>query len=78
LDDGAFRFLKQNGEASGEYTPTSGRREELLSFLPVTSHRSLVTPAQWTGDQIDYGLAVQVLRQREARAKIIPPGTHVQ
>src|SRR5712672_4635687 len=75
LDDGAFRFLKPDGEAIGEYVPTSGSQEELLSFLPVTSHQSLVTPAQWRGDKMDYGLAVQVLCQRDARAKTVTAGT---
>jgi hypothetical protein len=75
LDDGAFRFVKPNGEAYSDCTSTFGRQEELLSFLPVTSHRSLVTPAQWRGDKMDYGLAVQVLCQRDAQGRNVPGGT---
>jgi hypothetical protein len=78
LDDGVFRFLKPNGEMVGRYTPTSGRQEDLLSFLPVTSHQSLVTPAQWRGDKMDYDLAVQVLCQKEERAKNVTGGTSIQ
>jgi hypothetical protein len=42
--------------------------------MPPGSSASRVTclgsrlPAQWRGDSMDYGLAVQVLMQREARA----------
>jgi hypothetical protein len=68
LNDGAFRFLRPNGESFGDYSPTSGERQKLLSFLPATSHQSLVTPAQWRGDKMDYGLAVQVLFQQERRS----------
>jgi hypothetical protein len=71
LDDGAFRFLKPNGESFGDYSPTSGERQKLLSFLPVTSHQSLVTPARWRGDQMDYGLAVQILFQNEKQATVV-------
>jgi hypothetical protein len=75
LDDGAFRFVKPNGEAYSDCTPMFGRQEELLSILPVTSRRSLVTPAQWSGDKIDYGLAVQLLCQRETKGGSVPAGT---
>ena len=71
LDDGAFRFLKPDGEAFGDYAPMSGNRTELLSFLPITTQHSLVTPAQWCGDKMDYGLAVQLLCHKEARAKSV-------
>ena len=74
LDDGAFRFLNPKGESVGESAPLTGDRQQLLSFLPVTSHQSLVTPAQWRGDRMDYHLAVGILCQREAIAKSVPAG----
>jgi len=67
LDDGVFRLLKPDGEAFSDYAPLSGNREELLSFLPITNHHSLARPAQWSGDKMDYGLAVQILLQREKK-----------
>jgi hypothetical protein len=72
LDDGAFRFLKPNGEALSSSCEQHG---SLSCPSRITLHPS--RPAQWRGDRMDYGLAVQVLCQREARAKNVPAGTPV-
>jgi hypothetical protein len=37
----------------------------------------LARPAQWRGDKMDYGLAVQVLCQRAARAKGASVGVRI-
>ena len=76
LDDGAFRFLKPNGDALISDARSSGHRQQLLSFLPLTTHDSLLTPSQWRGDRIDYGLAVEILCHREKRARNVPGGTY--
>jgi len=63
LDDGAFRFLKPNGEVLNGSCDQSG---SLSCPSLITLHPS--PPAQWRGDKMDYGLAVQILIQKEARA----------
>jgi hypothetical protein len=68
LDDGAFRFLKPNGEALSSSCEQHG---SLSCSSPITLHPS--RPSQWRGDKMDYGLAVQVLCQRDARANMNAP-----
>src|SRR5712671_5450737 len=64
LDDGAFRFLRPNGEAlDASIQAPSGSCASRVTCLASR------LPAQWRGDRMDYHLAVQVLCQREARAK---------
>jgi hypothetical protein len=64
LDDGAFRFVKPNGESFDSSCAQSG---SLFCPSPITDHPS--RPAQWRGDKMDYGLAVQVLFQRERKSR---------
>jgi hypothetical protein len=73
LDDGAFRFLKPNGEALSSSCEQHGSlscssQPFILSLSKDALHPS--RPAQWRGDKMDYGLAVQVLCQRDARANM--------
>jgi hypothetical protein len=63
LDDGAFQFLKPGGVVLSQEIELPRNPDQ----SPFTSHQSRA-PAQWRGDKMDYGLAVQVLCQREARA----------
>lgn len=71
LDDGAFRFLKPNGEALDACVPKqSGDRIELFKD-------DSARPAQWRGDKMDYHLAVQVLCQRETRSKQVTTALRV-
>jgi hypothetical protein len=63
LNDGAFRFLKPNGES------IEGVRKKVYCSSPITLHSS--RPRSWNGDSMDYGLAVQGLMQKEARAESV-------
>jgi hypothetical protein len=67
LDDGAFRFVKSNGK---DYSITIPVTPSDMSR--ITCHRSR-PPAQWCGDKMDYGLAVQVLMQKESAATYAKP-----
>lgn len=63
LDDGAFRFVKPDGGSFESAAPVGDWRElvaaqEDLEITPATA----VTG--WTGESIDYGLAVQCLIER--------------
>jgi len=83
LDDGAFRFLKPNGEVLNGSCDQSGSLScpLIMTYMDVgnggrvgNNEHPLITlhpspPAQWRGDKMDYGLAVQILIQREARAR---------
>jgi hypothetical protein len=79
LDDGAFRFLKPNGDALDTgIRPSSGSSSSrpLVLSKPILSESNgsknhVSRPAQWRGDKMDYHLAVQVLCQREAKAKSV-------
>ena len=67
LDDGAFRFLKPNGESYEQGIPVA------TSDASRIMDRASRLPAQWNGDSMDYHLAVQALCQKEARAKNVLP-----
>jgi len=72
LDDGALRFLKANGEP---INATEHNDED-----PAGDWREVVCgardqPAQWRGESMDYGLAIEVLMQRARRARDVPAGT---
>ena len=66
LDDGAFRFVKPNGESFDSPLP-----EPTDSRALVVAHEAAslaITPAtavtRWTGEALDLGLAVECLLQR--------------
>lgn len=70
LDDGAFRFLKPNGEALADNIPSAADAGfHPLALSLSNGSYSASRPAQWRGDKMDYHLAVQVLCQRETRAR---------
>src|SRR5712672_4394746 len=58
LDDGAFRFLRPNGEALDTSIPANPDSD----VSRITNYGSRV-PAQWRGDKMDYHLATQLLFQ---------------
>jgi hypothetical protein len=74
LDDGAFRFIRPNGESfdSPPPAPTGWSR------LPAENadRNVLITPqtaiTRWTGESIDYGFAIQALMQRYAATRTAP------
>jgi hypothetical protein len=70
LDDGALRFVKQNGatidNVAHGFTQPLGDWTQLPAGAQVNG---------WRGERMDYGLAVEVLLQQASRAKNVPAGT---
>jgi Domain of unknown function (DUF222)/HNH endonuclease len=77
LDDGGFRFMRPNGVAFENPTPTKGEWVALVSEHEANGVR--IDPATaltgWRGERMDYGLAVAWLMQRDQRTKNVPAGT---
>jgi hypothetical protein len=75
LDDGAFRFVKSNGESFDSPAPEAGDWTALIAAEKAAQVQ--ITPStaitRWTGESLDLGLAVEVLLQR--RKKNVPAGT---
>lgn len=78
LDDGALRFVKPNGEAVDSVLPGCAQPLGDLKRLTTGPRREL---SRWTGEKMDYGLAVEVLLQQSNRlqrmnsSKNVPAGT---
>jgi hypothetical protein len=69
LDDGAFRFLKPNGEVLVSEQPSSG---SLIALVASQAHQAIEITAhtavtQWTGERLDVGLAVNYLLESSER-----------
>ena len=71
LDDGALRFVKPDGTAVDSVAP--GYTQPLGDWKQLTAARRSAV-ARWTGESMDYGLAIEVLMQRANRAKDVPAG----
>ncbi len=77
LDDGAFRFVKQNGDtfdsiADGFTQPLSDWSE----IVEKNGDRGIqidnkTAVTRWCGETMDYGLGIQVLLQQHNRAKAL-------
>jgi hypothetical protein len=69
LDDGAFRFVRLDGESFESPLPPSADWHELVGMNKATDIR--VTPrtaiTRWTGETLDLGIAVQCLLERKAQ-----------
>jgi len=80
LDDGALRFIKPNGQAFDSVAPDHVRPFTDWMQLPAAHHERGIhidertAATRWTGESMDYGLAVQVLLQQAARARNVPAG----
>ena len=70
LDDGAFRFVKPNGDAVDSILP--GFTQPLGDWTQLPAG-TLVN--RWRGERMDCGLGVEVLLQQARRAKNVPAGT---
>jgi hypothetical protein len=70
LDDGAFRFVKPNGESVDSMVPGCTQPPGDASQMPTGTFRDC-----WRGDRMDLGLAVDVLLQQARRGKNAPAGT---
>jgi len=62
LDDGAFRFLRPDGEALDASIPANPD-----SDASRITHYGSRQPSQWRGDKMDYHLATMILFQKEKR-----------
>jgi hypothetical protein len=75
LDDGAYRFVRPDGQCYDSPLPEPTDRRAILIAHEAAGLR--ITPAtaitRWTGEALDLGLAVEVLMQR--REKNVPAGT---
>lgn len=72
LDDGALRFVKPNGASIDSVAP--GHTQPLGDWRELT--REPRAPlARWTGERMDYDLAIEVLMQQARRGKDVPAGT---
>ncbi len=69
LDDGAFRFVKRNGQSFDSPAPPATDLSELV--VAHASHGIRLTPAtavtRWTGEALDIDLAVDTLLQRREK-----------
>jgi hypothetical protein len=71
LDDGALRFVRQDGQSFDSPAPHTTNWAELVALQEVEQIR--ITPQTaitgWTGETLDYDLAVSLLIQRNASRK---------
>jgi hypothetical protein len=81
LDDGAFRFIKPNGDAfdsiaEGFTQPLSDWPELVATNSEQGIHidnKTAVT--RWCGEKMDYGLGVEVLLQQHRKTKRVSAET---
>src|SRR5688572_9979973 len=71
LDDGAFRFTRPDGESFESLLPPTTDWHELVAMNEAADIH--VTPktaiTRWTGESIDYGIAVQCLLEKAERPR---------
>jgi hypothetical protein len=69
LDDGAFRFVKPNGQAFDSPLPPAADWTELVATQASADIRITPTTAvtRWTGEAPDLGLAIEALMQRRGK-----------
>jgi len=67
-----LRFVRANGENVDSVAP--GFTQPLGDWMQLAA-APCAKPAQWKGESMDYGLAVEVLMQQARRAKNVPAGT---
>ena len=81
LDDGAFRFIKPNGDtldsiAEGFTQPLSDWTELPAANAERGIHIDNKTAAtRWCGETMDYGLGIEVLLQKYRKAKRVSAET---
>jgi hypothetical protein len=72
LDDGAFRFVRPDGQSFDSPAPGTPRQLDWMQLVAAHQARQIkVTPrtavTRWQGERLDYGLAVEGLLQRAKR-----------
>ncbi|HUG04509.1 MAG TPA: HNH endonuclease signature motif containing protein [Steroidobacteraceae bacterium] len=79
LDDGAFRFVRPDGQSFDSPNPGAKDWNDLVAAHDA--QEIVITPetarTRWTGEALDDGLAVEWLIQQAKREKNVPPGTSV-
>jgi hypothetical protein len=77
LDDGAFRFVRPDGQAFDSPVPRLTDWTELVAAQDEADIR--ITPAtavtRWTGEALDLDLAIGSLMQKSARQKNVSAET---
>jgi hypothetical protein len=73
LDDGAFRFVKPDGQTLDSLppqrpTPSAWTQRALRHEQAGLTVHPGTAVTRWCGEQVDYGLAVEVLLARAKRA----------
>jgi len=77
LDDGAFRFIRPNGESFDSPAPIAADWRQLVaahneSNIAITSDTAV---ARWTGEALDQGLVVEWLMQQTKGVNNVPAET---
>ncbi len=77
LDDGAFRFVRPDGKSFDSHVPPATDWTELVATHETSQIRIAPSTAitGWTGEVLDYDLAVDWLLQCAERAKNVPAET---
>jgi hypothetical protein len=80
LDDGAFRFVRPDGQSFESHAPGALRQVDWMQLVAAHQARELEISAQtaitgWRGERLDYGLAVEGLLQRAKRAENVAAET---
>ena len=70
LDDGALRFVKADGKSIHSVTPVFTQPQSDWQCLPASTAQFI-----YKGDEMDCGLAVDILMQQATRARDVPAGT---
>jgi len=73
LDDGAFRFIRPNGQSFDSLAPGAPRQLDWMQLVAAHQARQIrITPrtavTRWQGEELDYELAIDGLLQRASRA----------
>jgi hypothetical protein len=74
LDDGAFRFIRPDGQSFDSPAPGAPRQVDWMQLVAGQQARQIkITPrtavTRWQGERLDYELAVDGLLQRAGRAE---------
>ena len=80
LDDGAFRFIRPDGQSFDSPAPGAPRQIDWMQLVASHQARQIrITPrtavTRWQGESLDYGLAVDGLLHRARRAKNVAAET---
>jgi hypothetical protein len=80
LDDGAFRFVRPDGQAFDSPTPGASRQIDWMQLVAAHQARQIrITPStaitRWQGESLDYELAVDGLLTRAKRTENVSAET---